>query len=100
MIIRIEIFKFKARQGRVGLSYLREHLAFAARCRGCLEAHMARSPDDPEQYLVYSRWDGPDSHGAMALQLRRNQDAQRALLSLAPLLEGAPRFQHFEVLEG
>lgn len=99
MIIRIELFRFKARQGRVGLSHLREHVAFVARFKGCLEAHVARPPEDPDQYLVYSRWDGPESHGAMALQLRRSREAQKALLALAPLLDGGPRLSHFEVLE-
>ncbi|HLE81060.1 MAG TPA: antibiotic biosynthesis monooxygenase family protein [Dehalococcoidia bacterium] len=100
MIIRIELFKFKARQGRVALSHLREHAALVARFKGCLEARVARSPEDPEQYLVYSRWDSQESHGSMALQLRRSQEAQRALLALASLLEGEGKMAHFEVLEG
>ncbi|MDP2726565.1 MAG: antibiotic biosynthesis monooxygenase, partial [Dehalococcoidia bacterium] len=87
-------------QGRVALSYLRDHVAFIARFKGCLEAHIARSPEDLDQYLVYSRWDSPESHGVMALQLRKSQESQKALLALAPLLEREPRLAHFEVLDG
>ena len=100
MIIRIEMFKFKSRQGRIALGYLREHVASLARLKGCLDAHVARSPEDPDHYLVYSRWDGLESHGAMAHYLRRNPEARRPLLGLVPLCDGDPRTGHFEVLEG
>ncbi len=100
MIIRIETFKFKARQGRIALSHLRDHAAFMARFRGCLEAQVARSPEDPDQYLVYSRWDSSESHGAVALQLRRSPEGQKPLLALVPLCERDPRASYFETLEG
>ncbi len=100
MIIRVEIYKFKARQGRIALSNLREHLALVAKYRGCLEARMGRSPEDQDQFLVYSRWDSPESHSTMALQTRRSPETQKALLPLASLIEREPRINHFEVLDG
>ncbi len=100
MIIRIEIYKFKGRQGRIALSGLREHVALMSRYRGCLEARIARSPEDLDQFLVYSRWDSPESHSTMALNIRRNAESQQAMLPLASLIEREPRINHFEVLEG
>lgn len=100
MIIRTEMYKFQARLGRLALTHLRDHASLMVRTRGCLEALVARSPDDSDQYLVYSRWDSRESHGAMALQLRRNQEAQKPLLALLPMLEGEPRVSHYEALEG
>lgn len=100
MIIRIEIYKFKARQGRIALSHLRDHAVLMSRYKGCLEARVARSPEDPDRFLVYSRWDTPESYNAGALQLRRSPEGQKALLAAAPLLEREATLSSFEVIEG
>lgn len=100
MIIRIEVYKFKSRQGRIALSGLREHVALISKYRGCLEARIARSPEDQDQFLVYSRWDSPESHSTMALSIRKSPESQKALLPLAQLIEREPRINHFEVLDG
>lgn len=100
MIIRIEIYKFKSRQGRIALSSLREHVALVSRYRGCLEARIARSPEDQDQFLVYSRWDSPESYSTMAINIRRSPESQKALLPLVQLIEREPTISHFEVLDG
>jgi quinol monooxygenase YgiN len=98
MIVSIGVFQFKRGQGRIGLSHLREYAAFTSRLRGCLEAHLARSLDTPERFLLYSRWDSPESHAAVATQLRRSQEAQRNFHELVQLLEKEPTFGRFELL--
>mgnify|MGYP005852996873 CR=1 FL=1 len=99
VVLSLGVFRFRPGADRTGLPYLREFVAWSRGQGGCVEVRVARSTDDPDEYLVYGRWQDEATLNAAMARLRAEATAAKGFFSLLQLLTAAPVFHRYEERE-
>lgn len=93
------LFRAKAGQGAQLAALLHEHVEFVKSLTGLEETFAGQSLDNPDHFLVFTKWGDFSGHDRMAHAVLNDGDARRTFQEILSVLEAEPAFGRFAILE-
>jgi quinol monooxygenase YgiN len=93
------LFRAKPGQGAQLAALLHEHVEFVKKLNGLQETFAGQSLDNPDHFLVFTKWEDFSGHDRMAHAVLNDADARRTFQEMMDVLETEPAFGRFAILE-
>jgi len=87
MIIHSIILRFKKESGQENERKLERYLAFLREQKGFIDGSVARSIDDPEGYIIVSKWESIKDFDRMEENLKKEKKINEEMFSIIKELE-------------